>query len=92
MPYTFLPENPVRGGIQQRYLDKSGAWDYLGSSKGFFLRKIFHVMKSIFKVFIFCLSFFVLGCSKKSNSTNQDISIICTTFPLYDWVKNIVGS
>jgi len=35
MPYTFLPENPVRGGIQQLYLDKSGAWDYLGSSKGF---------------------------------------------------------
>ena len=48
-------------------------------------------MKSIFKVFIFCLSFFVLGCSKKSNSTNQEFSIICTTFPLYDWVKNIVG-
>ena len=92
MPYTFLPENPVRGGIQQRYLDKSGAWDYLGSSKGFcFKRQILGIMKSIFKVFIFCLSFFVLGCSKKTNSTNQDISIICTTFPLYDWVKNIVG-
>lgn len=92
MPYTFLPENPVRGGIQQRYLDKSGAWDYLGSSKGFcFKSHILGIMKSIFKIFIFCLSFFVLGCSKKINSTNQDISIICTTFPLYDWVKNIVG-
>ena len=92
MPYTFLPENPVRGGIQQRYLDKSGAWDYLGSSKGFcFKRHILGIMKSIFKVFIFCLSFFVLGCSKKSNSTNQEFSIICTTFPLYDWVKNIIG-
>lgn len=92
MPYTFLPENPVRGGIQQRYLDKSGAWDYLGSSKGFcFKRHILGIMKGIFKVFIFCLSFFVLGCSKKSNSTNQEFSIICTTFPLYDWVKNIIG-
>lgn len=92
MPYTFLPENPVRGGIQQRYLDKSGAWDYLGSSKGFcFKSHILGIMKSIFKVFIFCLSFFVLGCSKKSNSTNQEFSIICTTFPLYDWVKNIIG-
>lgn len=92
MPYTFLPENPVRGGIQQRYLDKSGAWDYLGSSKGFcFKSHILGIMKSIFKVFIFCLSFFVLGCSKKFNSTNQEFSIICTTFPLYDWVKNIVG-
>ena len=92
MPYTFLPENPVRGGIQQRYLDKSGAWDYLGSSKGFcFKSHILGIMKSIFKIFIFCLSFFVLGCSKKSNSTNQEFSIICTTFPLYDWVKNIIG-
>ena len=92
MPYTFLPENPVRGGIQQRYLDKSGAWDYLGSSKGFcFKSHILGIMKSIFKVFIFCLSFFVLGCSKKSSSENPDFSIICTTFPLYDWVKNIVG-
>jgi len=37
MPFTFPPENPARGGIQQRYLEGDGAWDYLGSSKGFLL-------------------------------------------------------
>ncbi len=48
-------------------------------------------MKSIFKVIFFCFCFFIFGCSKKNISVNQDISIICTTFPLYDWMKNIIG-
>ena len=40
---------------------------------------------------IFCL-FVLAGCAKSTKSAQQTekISIVCTTFPQYDWVKNII--
>lgn len=44
---------------------------------------------------ILCLSIiFAFGaCSKDSSNSNENakFNIICTTFPQYDWVKNILG-
>lgn len=57
--------------------------------------------KKILSVLL-CLSIvFALGaCSKESNENNKNnnanstdkLNVICTVFPQYDWVKNILGS
>ena len=39
-----------------------------------------------------CVSFFGCGAKKEEPKTDNRIKIICTIFPQYDWVKNIVGS
>ena len=47
---------------------------------------------SIICAAIFCL-FILAGCAKSTKSAQQTekISIVCTTFPQYDWVKNIIA-
>ena len=37
-----------------------------------------------------CL-FVLAGCTKSTIKPNEKISIVCTTFPQYDWVKNIIA-
>ena len=51
-------------------------------------------MKNKLKVlcFVFLCGLLFVGCEKKSNVENEKKSIICTTFPQFDWIKNIVGS
>lgn len=51
-------------------------------------------MKNKLKVlcFVFLCGLLFVGCEKKSNVVNEKKSIICTTFPQFDWIKNIVGS
>ena len=39
---------------------------------------------------ISCL-FVLAGCTKNTIKPNEKISIVCTTFPQYDWVKNIIA-
>lgn len=41
-------------------------------------------------VFILCLGC-VTGCGNGSNTKNKKYSIVCTTFPQYDWVMNVLG-
>ncbi len=46
---------------------------------------------SIFLAAIFCLA--LIGCTAQpQNSANDDkIDIVCTSFPIYDWVNEIIG-
>ena len=39
---------------------------------------------------IFGMAFFS-GCAKSTATKNEKISIVCTTFPQYDWVRNIIS-
>ena len=39
---------------------------------------------------IFGMTFFS-GCAKSTATKNEKISIVCTTFPQYDWVRNIIS-
>ncbi|SCN25065.1 putative zinc transport system zinc-binding lipoprotein AdcA precursor [Clostridium sp. N3C] len=41
-------------------------------------------------LFTLCLGLFA-GCSKEKNTKNTKYSIVCTTFPQYDWVMKIIG-
>ncbi|MBQ4497040.1 MAG: zinc ABC transporter substrate-binding protein [Spirochaetaceae bacterium] len=34
---------------------------------------------------------FLSGCAKGSTKQTEKISIVCTTFPQYDWVRNIIS-
>lgn len=52
-------------------------------------------IRKILSIFL-CLSMIIAfaACSKDSNQSNnnkKELSIICTIFPEYDWVKNILG-
>lgn len=56
--------------------------------------------KKVLLVFILCFSFILDGCSSNKvtgditkvtgNNTSVSLNVVCTTFPIYDWVKNIV--
>ena len=54
-----------------------------------------HTYKSIAAKFcaiaaVFGVAFFS-GCAKGSTKQTEKISIVCTTFPQYDWVRNIIS-
>ena len=44
-----------------------------------------------FIISVFTILFAVISCACGENVKSDKISIVCTTFPQYDWVKNIVG-
>lgn len=44
-----------------------------------------------FIISVFAILFAVFGCACEESIKSDKISIVCTTFPQYDWVKNIVG-
>lgn len=49
-------------------------------------------MKKIIALFLSFIAISCLTCvSCSSQSANDKISVVCTIFPEYDWVKNIVG-
>lgn len=46
-------------------------------------------------ILCFCIIFSFTACSeskKTSNDDNKKLSIVCTIFPVYDWVKQILGN
>lgn len=51
-------------------------------------------LKSLIALLLFCAvlsgAVALSGCAEKRQG-NEKIKIICTVFPLYDWVRNIVG-
>lgn len=54
-------------------------------------------MKKIVKSIVaLCLGTVLLtGCGKKDTESSQEdgkVNIVCTTFPQYDWVKNLLGT
>lgn len=61
------------------------------------IKRIDYIMKKILKkisVFFLCAAllsapFSIISCSKQEN--DGQLTVLCTVFPLYDWVKNIVG-
>ena len=51
-------------------------------------------MKKIFNlilIFITAISCLAIVACKKNSDNNDKISIVCTIFPEYDWVKEIIG-
>ena len=52
-------------------------------------------MKKIINVILACLIAFgcigVVSCSNNKNNQNDKLSVVCTIFPEYDWVKEILG-
>lgn len=57
------------------------------------------IMGAIFKLkklyvltltFCFIFSFIFSSCTKTNSATSGKINIVCTTFPQYDWTKNII--
>ena len=52
----------------------------------------FTVLKKV--IVLFCITSILLfsGCTGKSDITEgEKLSVVCTSFPQYDWVRNIVG-
>lgn len=47
------------------------------------MKRIMIVFLSILMLTSFC------GCTNKTEETDEKISIVTTTYPLYDWIKNI---
>lgn len=53
--------------------------------------------KRIFSVLtaFFMMSAMLVGCAsdrKKDDSEDERICIVCTTFPVYDWINNVIGA
>ncbi|MCQ2593020.1 MAG: metal ABC transporter substrate-binding protein [Treponema sp.] len=50
-------------------------------------------MKKLCKLPLFFISFGLLfsSCTKRDFSLNQKVKIVCTIFPQYDWVQQILG-
>ena len=49
-------------------------------------------MKKIFSLIITTLILFAFtACSNNSVSESEKIDIVCTIFPEYDWVREIIG-
>lgn len=49
-------------------------------------------MKNKIKIVILVAMIFLLaGCSGNENGNDNKINIVCTTFPQYDWVREIIG-
>lgn len=46
-------------------------------------------MKKI--VFLLILCFILCSCSTANKQSDDKISVVCTVFPAYDWVRNIIG-
>ncbi len=49
-------------------------------------RKILSIIMAVF----LALSFSFTGCSKKSAGNKKPV-VLCSTFPVYDWARNIIG-
>lgn len=49
-------------------------------------------MKKVFCVFlILCVCFNMCGCNGRSAYNDEKITIVCTSFSAYDWVKELAG-
>ena len=48
--------------------------------------------RSLLLLFLLCsLLFGTIGCTNRPTETGGRLQIVCTTFPHYDWMRNIVG-
>ena len=53
------------------------------------MKKVLKYRMLICMLVILCMCAVLGGCAKKKK--DGKIHVVCTTFPVYDWVKNIVG-
>ncbi len=56
-----------------------------------FKNKISPVRAIIAAVLISVLTLTFVSCADDTGSDGDELSIVCTVFPIYDWVRNIVG-
>ncbi len=48
------------------------------------------MLKRTIAVMLCIFSLFSLSCCSESEKSSEDIRIVCTTFPVYDWTRNIL--
>ena len=49
------------------------------------LNKILALITALFCVISLC------ACGSGGGATDEKIKVVCTSYPMYDWVKNIIG-
>lgn len=54
-------------------------------------RRIKKIKKIMIAAFLFCFAVSLSACGGIKNHKDDKIKIVCTTFPQYDWIKQILG-